>query len=149
MKVIILTQYFPPEIGAPQNRLFELAVRLQQEGVDVQVLTAMPNYPKMEIDVAYKRKFYVYENMQELKVHRAAIFVSKSKGIVLRLMNYFSFVFTSLLIGIFKLKKADILICESPPLFLGISGWLLAKIKRAKFIFTNSCYIIHSWRYII
>jgi len=38
MKLIILTQYFPPEIGAPQNRLFEIAVRLQKRGVDIQVL---------------------------------------------------------------------------------------------------------------
>jgi hypothetical protein len=51
MKFLILTQYFPPETGAPQNRLFELAVRLKDKGVDVEVLTAMPNYPKMEVFV--------------------------------------------------------------------------------------------------
>ena len=48
MKLLILTQYFPPEIGAPQNRLYELALRLQKKGVEVSVLTAMPNYPQIK-----------------------------------------------------------------------------------------------------
>jgi glycosyltransferase involved in cell wall biosynthesis len=138
MKIIILTQYFPPEIGAPQNRLYELAVRLAERGNEIQIFTAMPNYPKMEIMPEYKGKIYVFESKNNLTIHRSFIYVSKSKSIVLRLLNYFSFVFSSLFIGIFKLKKADVLICESPPLFLGISGWLLAKFKRAKFIFNVS-----------
>jgi glycosyltransferase involved in cell wall biosynthesis len=138
MRVIILSQYFPPEIGAPQNRLYELAVRLKDKGIDIQILTAMPNYPKMEIMDDYKGRYYCIENMNNLEVHRSYIFVSKSKSIFFRLINYFSFVFSSLLIGAIKLKKADVLICESPPLFLGISGWILAKIKGAKFIFNVS-----------
>jgi glycosyltransferase involved in cell wall biosynthesis len=138
MKIIILTQYFPPEIGAPQNRLYELAVRLADDGIDVQIFTAMPNYPQMEIATEYKGKWYVYETKNNLKIHRSFIYVSKSKSIVLRLLNYFSFVFSSLLLGTLKLKKADILICESPPLFLGISGWILSKFKHAKFIFNVS-----------
>ncbi|MFN5630067.1 MAG: glycosyltransferase family 4 protein [Bacteroidota bacterium] len=138
MRVIILSQYFPPEIGAPQNRLYELAVRLKDKGIDIQILTAMPNYPKMEIMNDYKGRYCCIENMNNLEVHRSYIFVSKSKSIFFRLINYFSFVFSSLLIGAIKLKKADVLICESPPLFLGISGWILAKIKGAKFIFNVS-----------
>ena len=54
MKLLILTQYYPPEIGAPQNRLHELAIRLKANGIEVEVLTAMPNYPKMEVFEAYR-----------------------------------------------------------------------------------------------
>lgn len=138
MKLIILTQYFPPEIGAPQNRLYEIAVRLAAKGIDVQVLTAMPNYPKMEIYDGYKGKLYCHENMDGIKVHRSWIYVSKSKSIIARLLNYFSFVFTSIAVGAFALKKADYLICESPPLFLGISAVVLAWYKRAKMVFNVS-----------
>lgn len=53
MKLLLITQYFPPEIGAPQNRLSELALRLIEEGVEITVLTAMPNYPQMEIHEDY------------------------------------------------------------------------------------------------
>ena len=85
MKILILTQYYPPEIGAPQNRLHELAVRLQKAGVEVEVLTAMPNYPRMEIMDAYRGGKIREEVIDEIPVKRAKIFVSKSKGIFARL----------------------------------------------------------------
>lgn len=138
MKIVILTQYFPPEVGAPQNRLFELAVRLQRKGAEITILTAMPNYPQMVIQEGYKGKFYCKEEIDKISIHRAWIFVSKSKSILIRLLNYFSFVFSSFWIGLFKLKKHDYLLCESPPLFLGISAYLLKKIKGSKLIFNVS-----------
>ena len=139
LKLLILTQYFPPEVGAPQNRLFELAVRLQKSGVDVTVLTAMPNYPEMKIHEAYRGKRYVYEELQGLKIHRSRIYVPTSKSFVKRLVNYFSFVHTSAMCGTFKIKgDFDYLMCESPPLFLGLSALWLRKRKKAKMIFNVS-----------
>lgn len=138
MKLLILTQYFPPEVGAPQNRLYELAVRLQKLGVEVTVLTAMPNYPQMEIYKGYADKKYMYEEMDGLKVHRSSIYVSKSKSILNRLRNYFSFVISSTKTGKSKLGNFDFLLCESPPLFLGYSAMHLAKQKNAKLIFNVS-----------
>ena len=139
MKLLIITQYFPPEIGAPQNRLFELAIRLKKEGIDITVLTAMPNYPQMEIHKEFVGKNYCYSEMDGLKVHRSSIYITKSKSISKRLLNYFSFVWSSYKIGKKKLdKNYDIVLCESPPLFLGISAYRLAKKKKAKFIFNVS-----------
>ena len=138
MRLLILTQYFPPEVGAPQNRLFELAVRLQKMGVDVTILTAMPNYPKMIIHSDYVGKKYCYEEIDQLKVHRSSIFVSTDRSIIKRLLNYFSFVYSSYRIGKKKTGKFDYIFCESPPLFLGISAYLLAKSKNAKLIFNVS-----------
>ena len=138
MKILFLTQYFPPEIGAPQNRLYELAIRLQNKGADVTVLTAMPNYPRMILIESYRRKFYCFENLDSLKVHRSYIFVKKSRSLFVRLLNYFSFVISSIIIGTFKIEKQDYIFCESPPLFLGISALILTKIKKAKLIFNVS-----------
>ncbi len=138
LKLLILTQYFPPEVGAPQNRLFELAIRLQKKGIDVSVLTAMPNYPKMEIQKEYVGKEYMYEEKEGLKIHRSGIFVSKQKSIVNRLRNYFSFVLSSKKVGISKVGAVDVILCESPPLFLGYSAMYLARKKKAKLIFNIS-----------
>ncbi|MFY7943472.1 MAG: glycosyltransferase WbuB, partial [Crocinitomicaceae bacterium] len=126
MRLLILTQYYPPEIGAPQNRLHELAVRLKQKGIEVEVLTALPNYPKMEIQEAYKNGENREEIIEGILVHRAWIHVSKSKSIISRLLNYFSFVWSSYWRGS-KLKPIDFLMVESPPLFLGYSAIALAK----------------------
>ena len=93
MKILFLTQYFPPETGAPQNRIHSLATYLADLGAEVSILTAMPNYPKMEIMEGYKGKLYTFEASNNLKIHRSFIFVSKRKSILFRLLNYFSFVF--------------------------------------------------------
>ncbi len=137
MRLLILTQYYPPEIGAPQNRLHELAIRLQKSGVEVEVLTAMPNYPSMEIHEAYKKGKIKEEIIDGIPVHRSKIYVSSSKSIVKRLLNYFSFVFTSYWRGR-KLVAFDWLMVESPPLFLGYSAMLLSKKLKAKLIFNVS-----------
>lgn len=138
MKILFLTQYFPPEVGAPQNRLFELAIRLKKKGADILVLTAMPNYPQMKVHEEYKGKCRYYEEMNGLKVYRSWIFVSQRRSIFFRLLNYFSFVWSSFWAGWFRLRKFDYIFCESPPLFLGISAYLLKKLKGAKLIFNVS-----------
>ena len=138
MKLLILTQYFPPEVGAPQNRLFELSVRLKQLGIDVTVLTAMPNYPQMKIYDGYVGKNYVYEEIEGLPIHRSSIYLPNSKSIIQRLLNYFSFVFSSARVGVQKIGHIDVVLCESPPLFLGYSALYLKRKKKAKLIFNVS-----------
>ena len=134
----MLTQYYPPEMGAPQNRLSELAVRLKAMGDEVVVLTALPNYPHQKIYEGYKGKCKVKEIIDGIEVHRSWIFVKKSNSIFFRLLNYFSFVHSSFWYGWFRLGRFDLIICESPPLFLGISAYLLKKIKGAKLLFNVS-----------
>lgn len=137
MKLLILTQYYPPEIGAPQNRLHELAIRLKSAGLEVEVLTAMPNYPRMEIMDEYRSGKIREEIIDGIKVYRAGIYVSKDKSILKRLLNYFSFVFTSYVRGR-KLSNYDFLMVESPPLFLGYSAMALSRKLKAKLIFNVS-----------
>ena len=138
LKILILTQYFPPEVGAAQNRLWNLASRLRQKGAEVTVLTGMPNYPQMRIHEGYRKKCYMKETLNGIKVHRCWLYAGTSPSISARLLTYFSFVFTSFFTGWFKLGQFDYIICESPPLFLGITAILLKKLKKAKLIFNVS-----------
>jgi len=139
MRVVFLTQYFPPEVGAPQNRISDLAARLKDKGADITVLTAMPNYPSMVVHEAYRGKWFCREDIGGLDVLRSWIFVSASrKNLLLRLLTYFSFVLSSLVIGTFKLQRFDYIFCESPPLFLGVSAYLLKIMKGGRLIFNVS-----------
>ena len=138
MRILILSQYFIPETGAPQNRLFQWAKLLSSKGAVVEILTAMPNYPEMAIHKAYRGRFYLTETIQGIKIHRAWIYAGTGKAILPRLLNYFSFVFTSLLVGLFRTGKYDYVFCESPPLFLGITAYLLKVLKGARLIFNVS-----------
>jgi len=137
MKILILTQYYPPEIGAPQNRLHELAIRLKNKGLRIEVLTALPNYPKMKIFERYKDKQNREETIDGIKIYRSWIYVSATKSIFTRLLNYFSFVWSSYWRGR-RLQSFDYLMVESPPLFLGYSAMALSKKLNAKLIFNVS-----------
>lgn len=136
--VLILTQYYPPETGAPQNRLSSLAHHLDKLGMQVSVLTAMPNYPSMQVLPAYIGKWYVKEELNNIPIHRSWVYARKASGIFIRLLNYFSFVFSAIIIGLFKVRKHDIIICESPPLFLGITALVIKFFKRSKLVFNVS-----------
>jgi colanic acid biosynthesis glycosyl transferase WcaI len=133
MKILILTQYFPPEIGATPIRLFEIAKELSRQGHEVAIVTAMPNYPEGKTFSGYRGKLYLKEEMEGISVIRTWIYPATGKGIK-RLLNFFSFTFTSSL-GLIRASKPDYIFIESPPLFLGISGYLASRLKRLPYIF--------------
>src|SRR3712207_3059073 len=102
------------------------------------ILTAMPNYPKGEIFEEYRGKKLVKEEIDGIKIVRTSIYATKSKSFTKRLRNYLSFTFSSVLTGCKHIEEQDVVITESPPLFLGWSGYVIAKRKKAKFIFNVS-----------
>lgn len=137
MKLTILTQYYPPEVGAPQNRLSHLASHFASAGHDVTVLTAMPNYPSGKIQRGYGGLLR-QERDAGVRIIRTPIYPSRSAALLPRLLSYFSFVCSSALFGSFLLNASDFLLVESPPLFLGIAAVWLSRLKRAKLIFNVS-----------
>lgn len=137
MHLVILTQYFSPEIGAPQARLSELAKRFADRGHRVTVLTAMPNYPEGRIHAGYGGLLR-REQQGDVLVIRTFIYATNDLGTVRRLANYLSFVVSAMLFGTFLLPAADFVFVESPPLFLGIAGYWLSRIKGARLIFNVS-----------
>jgi glycosyltransferase involved in cell wall biosynthesis len=134
MRVIYLCQHFPPETGAPQIRVFEVSKELMKQGHQIEVITAFPHHPHGVIPPEYRGKFYMFEEWEGVPVHRTWIYPSKKGSFWKRLASYFSFTFSAFY-GLLKAKPTDVIICNSPPLFLGITGYLGAKLKRAKFVF--------------
>ncbi len=138
MRFLILTQYYPPETGAPQNRLSDLAARLASLGHEVRVLTALPNYPSGRVLAGYRGRFWMREALRGIEVVRCWLYATRSKRLALRLLSNLSFVCTSAVAGAALLPRTDIVLVESPPIFLGLSGWWLSRLKRAKMVFNVS-----------
>lgn len=139
MKIVILTQYFLPEMGAPQNRLFDMAKGLKKMGWEVCVVTAMPNYPTGKIFKAYRGKFSYTEFVDGIEVKRYWLYPSNSPNALPRIVSMLSFSFTCLFSFFFiSRKKPEYLLVESPPLTLAFTGWMLAKFSRTKLILNIS-----------
>ena len=139
MKTLILTQYYPPEMGAPQTRLSELAKGLVNLGGEVSIVTALPNYPKGEVFDKYKGKFSITEKEEGITIRRFWLYPSNSTNAIPRIFSMISFTLTCLF-SLFFVRKfnPDYIFVESPPLTLGFSGWLLSKFSGSKFIFNIS-----------
>jgi glycosyltransferase involved in cell wall biosynthesis len=137
MRVGILTQYFPPEMGAAPTRLSELARRLRERGHEVHVLTSMPSYPLGKVYPGYGG-VWRREDVDGVDVMRAWSRPSLSTRIVPRTLSYLSFAASSALFGALRLPRLDVLVTESPPLPLGPSGYLLSRLRRARFVLNVS-----------
>lgn len=131
---LILTQYYPPEIGAPQIRLRALARHLQRSGIDVEVLTAMPNYPAGKIFRGYAGKWRMTEQIDGVKVGRTWVYAATGKSAPVRLANYFSFTFTALLAAMSR-PRPQILFVESQPLSLGLIAVLMRGLRGVPYIY--------------
>lgn len=138
MRILFLTQYYPPETGAAQNRLGDLAERLREMGHELTVLTAMPNYPAGEIYPGYRSRFWRTESVRGVRTLRTWIYATKSKGFITRILNYLSFAFFAFLRGLMMTEKVDVIFAESPPLFAGFCGYGLSRIKNARFVLNIS-----------
>jgi glycosyltransferase involved in cell wall biosynthesis len=139
MHLAVLTQYYPPEIGAPQARLSDLASHFVRRGHTVTVLTAVPSYPVGKIYPGYRGLRLIGREQQDgIDVIRTLVYPTQKTDLVHRLANYFSFVLGSATAGSLLLKPPDYLLVESPPLFLGLVGVWLSVLKRTRLIFNVS-----------
>ena len=136
MRILYITQYFYPEIGATTNRALANVRYLSKKGHDVTVLTEMPNHPKGIIFDGYKGKFIITETMEEFKIKRVWVFTSVKKNFITRLLFYISFACLGSLSAILSWKRYNVVYVTSPPLFVGIIGLALKLFfPGTKFIF--------------
>ena len=131
---LILTQYYAPEIGAPQIRLRSVVRRLKQHGIAVEVLTALPNYPAGIIFPGYEGKRSVREEIDGVPVHRTWVYAGTGRSARIRLANYFSFTFTSLMAALFG-PRPDVMFVESQPLSLGVVAIMMKYLRGVPYVY--------------
>lgn len=134
MRTLIVTHYFPPEIGAPQARLGDLARLWAAAGDDVTVITCMPNHPTGVIPPAYRGKRRVKERVDGHRVIRTWVYATANEGIAKKTLGHLSFMVTSLVLGLRPSGPADVVMVSSPTFFSIFSAWALAKLKRARLV---------------
>src|ERR1700675_4373384 len=135
-KFLILTQYFPPEIGGAPTRLQSIATELKRMGHEVEVLTGFPNYPRGKFFPGYEHGVYRREIREGVTIHRVWLYPATGGGI-LRIFNYLSFTCTSFF-GLLRTKRPDYIFVESPPIFLSIPACLAGFLWGVPFIFNVS-----------
>ena len=136
MRILYLSQYFPPEVGATQARTYEMARQLVQHGYDVTVITEIPNHPSGTIPEEYRGKMIERTTLDGINVIRVWVKTSPVKSFVSRMHFYISYMISCVLAGAFIARgKYHLIYATSPPLFVGAAGIAIAAIKRAALLF--------------
>lgn len=131
---LILTQYYPPEIGAPQLRLRAFARELRRRGIEVEVLTGLPNYPTGVVFPGYRRRLRMQETIDGVPVTRTWLYGATGRSASVRLANYFSFTATALAAALLR-RKPDRIFVESQPLSLGIIALAMRWLRQVPYIY--------------
>ena len=133
MHLFIITQYFPPEIGAASSRWGDYTKILINENHKVTVLCESPHYPKSSYYEGYKNSWSKVEKISEnFTIIRSKAFASDRKTFLKKIMHYTVFAFSAIS-NYKKVKDYDLLIISSPPLFTGIVGLFIKKIYKRDF----------------
>ena len=136
MKVLVVTQYFPPEVGAAQTRLGALARYLDARGDDVEVVTAMPNYPTGRIFEGFRNRLSSSTvEGRAIRIRRVWVYAAVGTG-VKRLLNYLSFSVTCVL-GLVRARRPDVLFIESPPLFVTVPTVMFGRLRGVRLVVLN------------
>ena len=132
MKILFLTDNFPPEVNAPATRTFEHCREWVKAGHDVTVITCFPNYPQGKVYQGYTNSLCKTECMDGIKVVRVWSYMTANKGFIKRIIDFISFSVTSFFAGLFR--ECDIIVATSPQFFTALSGRTLGFFKRKPWI---------------
>ena len=136
MRILLIHQYFLESDDPGGSRFNEMARTWSEKGHAITVLAGMMHANSSEKRPEYKGKHFVFKQHDSISVWRCHVSESYNAGFRGRLWGYFSFVFSSLWAGIFKAKgRFDIILVSSPPLFVGISAYILSRIKKIPYVF--------------
>ena len=137
MKILYVSQYFPPEMGAPAARASELSLHWARMGHEVTVLTGFPNHPTGIVPDEWRsrlRRLHYTETIDGVQVVRTWLWPLPNRKAHERIRNYASFCLSAAISGL-ALPKPDVIIATSPQLLCALAGWWMAFWKRVPFVF--------------
>lgn len=136
MKILLIHQYFLEPTDGGGSRFNEMTRIWSEQGHEITVLAGMMHANGKEKIPEYKGKYFVHKKHEKVNIWRCHVSETYNSGFLGRLWGYFSFVFSSIWAGLFKTKeKYDIILVTSPPLFVGITAYVLSRFKRIPFVF--------------
>jgi len=138
MRILYVSHYFPPEIGAPAARVFQLSRNWREMGHDARVLTGFPNHPGGRFYPGYRGRAwrgFDQENYRGVPVYRTWVYPAANERVVKRSLNYGSFLLSGVLRGLLLSFQPEVVIGTSPQLLCALAASRIARWKKVPFIF--------------
>jgi len=133
MRILFIGNNFPPEVNALATRLYEHARTWTSEGREVVVLTDVPNFPEGEVYEGYTNT-YSEETMDGIEVVRVPLYITRNEGTIKRILSFISFMLSSIWYSRRIKGSFDVVVASSPQFFAAIGGYVISKMKGARFV---------------
>jgi colanic acid biosynthesis glycosyl transferase WcaI len=127
LDILVVSQFFAPEMGAPAARFHDFGRLLLARGHRVAVLTGLPNSPSGVVPPDYRGRFSVRETIDGITVLRGWIFASPRLSKATKAAGFASFAASASLQALVRRVRADVVVATSPPPTVGVPGALLAR----------------------
>ena len=134
MRILFVTENFPPETNAAATRVYERACFWADWGHDVTVVTTAPNFPQGRLYEGYRNRWHQTERMDGIEVVRVKTFIAPNRGTLWRMLDFLSFMVTGWAAGLVQ-PRPDVVAATSPQFFTAVAGWLVAMFRRVPFVF--------------
>lgn len=135
MKVLVLSQYYPPEVGATQTRVHHFSSRLAAAGHDVSVVAELPNHPKGAVFEGYRRKLVARGREDGIDVVRVWVYTSSRKSLARRLAFYGTYMVNAVLAALLVVRRRpDVIFASSPPLPVLCAAYVVSRLTRRPFV---------------
>ncbi len=132
MRILFVSNNFPPEVNALATRLSEHGREWVRMGHEVEVVTDVPNFPEGEVYAGYENRL-TRETVDGMSVTRVPMYVAENRGTVRRTLSYLSFMASAMLFGRPE-RRPDVVVASSPQMFTAVAGLVLARRLGVPFV---------------
>jgi glycosyltransferase involved in cell wall biosynthesis len=133
LRIVLVSQYFPPEVGATQSRMQSFAEYLAARGHRVTVIAEFPNHPQGVMPPEYHGRVVEDDRSNPYRVLRVWVKTSSEKTQVTRLSFYLSFMALATAVAP-RAGRADVVVATTPPLFTAMAGLAIARMNAAPYV---------------
>lgn len=138
LRLIVLCPHFAPDIAPTGVVMTRIVEELARRGHELHVITAVPWYREHRVEPGFETKWWSVERTTWGTVTRVNPFPGKSKSNIFR--RAIGFVLFSVLVGLCGLRaggkgRVDGVLAMSPPLTLGVTGWLVRVVRGGRLVF--------------
>ncbi|MDX2029790.1 MAG: glycosyltransferase family 4 protein [Blastocatellia bacterium] len=135
MNILVISLYYEPDQCQSNGPIIRaLCEDWAEAGHEVTVLTSFPHYSRDEVWPEYRGRWFQRDRVGKVRVIRSYIFVPRTRSALGRILNYLSFNLSSTLAGLVT-GRQDVIFAMSPPLTIGVTGFLLGVLKRVPFCY--------------
>jgi colanic acid biosynthesis glycosyl transferase WcaI len=133
VRILVLTQYFTPELTAGAARMHAFAAALARRGHELEVVCEVPNHPRGVVQNGYGGRLVDSRELDGFVAHYVWVPVSAEKTALSRLFNYGGYAAMASVAGSIR-RRVDVVLASSPPLPVGAAGAVVARRHRAPWV---------------